>query len=61
MKVPPPTYNEVNRVTEKLKIHTPAGSDNIPAALIKQGGTELKRRIHKLIVMIWDDETLPIE
>jgi len=60
-EVPPPTYNEVNRVTEKLKIHTAAGSDNIPAELIKQGGTELKRTIHKLIMMIWDEETLPTE
>jgi len=35
--------------------------DNIPAELIKQGRTELKRRIHKLIMMIWDEETLPTE
>jgi hypothetical protein len=35
---------------EKLKIHKAAGSDNIPAELIKQGGTELKIRIHKLII-----------
>jgi hypothetical protein len=28
-EVPPPTYYEVNQVTEKLKIHKAAGSDNI--------------------------------
>ena len=41
-EVPPPTYYEVNQVTE-LKIHKVAGSDNMPAELIKQGGTELKQ------------------
>ena len=60
-RVPPPTYYEVNQVIEKLKIHKAAGSDNIPAELIKQGGTELKTRIHKLIMKIWDEETLPTE
>jgi len=29
--------------------------------LIIQGGTELKTRIHKLIMKIWDEETLPTE
>jgi len=60
-EVPPPTYYEVNQVTEKLKIHKAAGWDNIPAELIKQGGTAVKTRIHKLIMKIWDEETLPTE
>jgi len=60
-EVPPPTYYEVNQVTEKLKIHKAAGLDNIPAEPIKQGGTELKTRIHKLIMKIWDEETLTTE
>ena len=46
-EIPPPTYHEVNQVIEKLKIHKAAGSDNIPAELIKRGGSELKTRIHK--------------
>jgi hypothetical protein len=45
--VPPPTYYEVSQVIKKLKTHKAAGSDNIPAELIKYGGIELKRRIHK--------------
>ena len=49
-EAPPPTYYEVNQVTEKLKTHKAAGPDNIPAELIKQSGIELKRRIHKLIM-----------
>jgi len=60
-QVHPPTYYEVNQVIEKLKIHEAAGSDNIPAELIKRGGTELKTRKHKLIMKIWDEETLPTE
>jgi hypothetical protein len=45
----------------KLKIRKAAGSDSIPAELIKQGGTGLKTRIHKLIMKIWEEETLPTE
>ena len=60
-EVPPPTYYEVNKVIKKIKTHKAAGSDNIPAELIKQGGTELKRRIHKIIMKIWKEETLPTE
>jgi hypothetical protein len=58
---PPPTYYEVSQVIKKLKTHKAAGSDNIPAELIKQGGIELKRRIYKLIMKIWNEETLPTE
>jgi hypothetical protein len=59
--VPPPTYSKVKQVREKLKICKAAGSDNIPAELIKQGGIEIKQRIHKLIMKIWEEETLPAE
>ena len=45
-EVPQSTYYEVNQVVEKLRIHNAAGSDSIPAELIKQGGTELKTQIH---------------
>jgi hypothetical protein len=57
--VPPPTYYEVKQVIEKLKIRKAAASDNILAELIKQGGIELKQRIHKLIMKVWEEETLP--
>jgi hypothetical protein len=32
-----------------------------PAELVKHGGIELKRRIHKLIMKMWEEETLPTE
>ena len=60
-EVPPPTYYEVNQVIDKFKMHKAAGWDNIPAEIIKQGGTELKARIHKLIMKIRDEESLPTE
>ena len=59
-EVPPPTYYEVNQVTEKLKTHKAAGPDNIPPELIKQSGIELKW-ILKLITKMWEEETLPTE
>jgi hypothetical protein len=52
---------ELNQVIEKLKTHMAAGSDNRPAKLIKYGGTELKRRIHKLTAKIWEEDPLPTE
>jgi hypothetical protein len=42
VEVPPSSYYEVSQVIKKLKTHKAAGSDNIPAELIKQGGIELK-------------------
>ena len=60
-EVPPPTYQEVTHITDKLKARKSAGSDNITAELIKKGGIELKHRIHKLIMKIWEKETLPTE
>ena len=60
-EITPSTYHEINQVIEKLKIHKAAGLDSIQVELIKQGGKELKRRIHKLITKIWEEETLPTE
>jgi len=36
-----------------------AGSDNIPPELFKNGGIILKQKLHKLILMIWNNEQLP--
>jgi hypothetical protein len=58
-EVPPPTYYEVSQVLKKFQTHKPSGSHNIAAELIKQGGIELKRRIHNLIQNMWKEETLP--
>jgi hypothetical protein len=47
-----PPYPTYPHVIEKLKPLKATGSDNVPAELIKQGGIELKRRIHKLIIKV---------
>jgi hypothetical protein len=44
-----------------LKTNKAAGTDNITGELIKHGGKNLKRKIHKLICRIWNSEILPAQ
>ena len=46
---------------EKLKSHKSPGIDQIPAELIKAGGSTICCAIHKLIIAIWNKEELPGE
>jgi len=46
---------------KKLKKIKSPGTDNIPAELIKTGGTALIKELHKLISAIWRKEELPNE
>ena len=46
---------------EKRKSHKSPGVDQIPAELIKEGGSTIHYQIHKLIVSIWNKEELPEE
>jgi hypothetical protein len=46
-------------VIEKLKRHKSSGIDQIPAEVIKAGGTTIHSEIHKLINSIWNKEELP--
>ena len=46
---------------EKLKSHKSPGIDQIPAELIKAGGSTIRCAIHKLIIAIWNKEVLPGE
>ena len=52
---------EIELAIEKLKSHKSPGIDQIPAELIKVGGSTIRRAIHKLIVVIWNKEELPGE
>jgi hypothetical protein len=45
-------------VIKKLKSHRSPG-DQIPAELIKAGGSTIRCAIHKLIISIWNKEELP--
>ena len=57
--VPKPSVLEVELAIEKLKSHKSPGIDQIPAELIKAGGSTIRCAIHKLIIAIWNKEKLP--
>ena len=59
--VPEPSAFEVELAIEKLKRHTSPGIDQIPAEMIKAGGTTICSEIHKIIISIWNKEELPLE
>ena len=57
--VPEPTVDEVEIAVRKLKNYKAPGTDAIPAERIKSGGREIVDRIHKLILSVWHNETMP--
>jgi hypothetical protein len=57
--VPEPSGFEVAMAIEKLKRYKSPGIDQIPAELIKAGGSKISSEIHKLINCIWNKEELP--
>ena len=52
--VPEPSFFEVELPIEKLKNHKSPCIDQIPAELIKAGGSTIRREIYKLIISIWN-------
>ena len=52
---------EVELAIEKLKSHKSPGIDQIPAEVIKAGGSTIRCAIHILIIAIWNKEELPEE
>ena len=59
--IPEPSEIEVEMSIKKLKNFKSPGIDNIPAELIKAGGTALTKELHRLISAIWRKEELPKE
>ena len=57
--VPEPSALDFELPIEKLKSHKSPGSDQIPAELIKAGGSTIRCAIHNLIIAIWNKEELP--
>jgi hypothetical protein len=54
-----PRVFEVEMTIEKLKRYKSPGIDQIPAELIKAGGSKICCEIHKLINSVWNKEELP--
>ena len=46
---------------DKQKRHKSAGTDQIPAEMIKARGRTIRSEIHKLINSLWKKEELPEE
>ena len=59
--MPEPSAFEVELAIEKQKNHKSPGIDQIPAEMIKAGGSTIRCSIHKLIIAIWNKEELPGE
>jgi len=59
--VPEQSALEVELLIEKLKSYISPGIDQIPAELIKAGGSTICCAIHKRIIAIWNKEELPGE
>jgi len=58
-QIPLPSYNEICFVINNLKLNKGAGSDNICPELLKHEGRTLKQKLHKLILIIWNNKQLP--
>jgi hypothetical protein len=57
----PPGDTDIDMSVSKLKNGKAPGHDQIPAELIKEGGTELKKVIYELVLKIWEEEIIPQE
>ena len=57
--VPEPSTLEVELAIEKLKSHKSPGIDQIPAELIKAGGSTIRCAIHKFFIAIWNKRNCP--
>jgi hypothetical protein len=49
-----PTFEEIKISLKALINNKAPGADNMPAELLKYGGDEVARLIHKLIMDIWE-------
>jgi hypothetical protein len=56
-----PSYDEYMEIIAQLKTKKATGPDQISNELIKQGGHELLSRVYRILVAVWQSETMPEE
>jgi hypothetical protein len=59
LEITEPSLDEVRQAVESLRNSRAPGEDQLTAELLKNGGPELIRTLHKLICEIWVNETMP--
>lgn len=59
IEIQTPTVEEVEWAVARQKSQKASGVDSIPAEMWKHGGEQLLKVLHRLIVEIWTQETLP--
>ena len=55
------TKEEIRKAFSSLKNRKAAGTDNIPAEALKEGGTGIINQLHRLLNLIWATEKIPTE
>ena len=55
----PPSYTEVTDAIKKLKNNRCAGEDGVPAEIFKHAGDALKKKLHELVIQVWDVADVP--
>ncbi|KAI0232245.1 hypothetical protein LSAT2_017425, partial [Lamellibrachia satsuma] len=56
-----PTLLETQKAIRLLSSGKAPGSDSIPAAVYKEGGSALTEKLHQLFLLMWQQETIPQE
>lgn len=59
--VPDPTREEISEAISLLKNNKAPGPDNVPAELLKYGGSGLVDVLHEMVSKLWKEEDLPDE
>ena len=60
-KTSKPTQKEIQDIVKELKNNKSAGPDGLEAELLKHAGDELIKRLHQLILEIWEKQEMPNE